>query len=77
LNKWILFLVLLVSLTTIARAQQYDVVIEGGRVMDPETGMDAVRNLGIRDGKIASISSKALSGRRIIHAGVRCGGRGR
>jgi N-acyl-D-aspartate/D-glutamate deacylase len=69
LNKWILFLVLLVSLTTIARAQQYDVVIEGGRVMDPETGMDAVRNLGIRDGKIASISSKTLSGRRIIHAG--------
>jgi N-acyl-D-aspartate/D-glutamate deacylase len=69
LNKWILFLVLLVSLTTIARAQQYDVVIEGGRVMDPETGLDAVRNLGIRDGKIASISSKTLSGRRIIHAG--------
>ena len=36
--------------------------------MDPETGLDAVRNVGIRDGKIARISSEALSGRRVIHA---------
>ena len=28
-------------------AQQYDVVLEGGRVMDPETGLDGVRNVGI------------------------------
>ena len=45
-------------------AQQYDLVLEGGRVMDPETGLDAVRNVGIRDGKIARISTEALSGRR-------------
>jgi N-acyl-D-aspartate/D-glutamate deacylase len=49
-------------------AQQYDVVIEGGRVMDPETGLDAARNVGIRDGKIVRISSEALAGRRVIHA---------
>jgi len=49
-------------------AQQYDLVLEGGRVMDPETGLDAVRNVGIRDGKIARISSEALSGRRVVHA---------
>jgi cytosine/adenosine deaminase-related metal-dependent hydrolase len=36
--------------------------------MDPETGADAVRNVGIRDGKIVRISSEALSGRRIVHA---------
>jgi N-acyl-D-aspartate/D-glutamate deacylase len=36
--------------------------------MDPETGLDAVRNVGIRDGKIVRISSEALSGRRVIHA---------
>jgi N-acyl-D-aspartate/D-glutamate deacylase len=36
--------------------------------MDPETGLDAVRNIGIRDGKIVRISSDALSGRRVIHA---------
>jgi N-acyl-D-aspartate/D-glutamate deacylase len=51
-----------------AAAQQYDLVLEGGRVMDPETGLDAVRNVGIRDGKIASISANALSGRRVVHA---------
>ena len=26
-----------------AAAQQYDLVLEGGRVIDPETGLDAVR----------------------------------
>jgi hypothetical protein len=54
--------------TTIVSAQQYDLVLEGGRVMDPETGLDATRNVGIRDGKIARISSEALSGRRVVHA---------
>jgi N-acyl-D-aspartate/D-glutamate deacylase len=54
--------------TPIVSAQQYDLVLEGGRVMDPETGLDAVRNVGIRDGKIVRISSEALSGRRVIHA---------
>jgi N-acyl-D-aspartate/D-glutamate deacylase len=69
ISKWILSVIYLVLLTSIACAQQYDVVIDGGRVMDPETGMDAVRNLGIRDGKIARISSETLSGRRVVHAG--------
>lgn len=49
-------------------AQQYDLVIEGGRTIDPETGLDAVRNIGIREGKIARISSEKLNGVRIIHA---------
>jgi N-acyl-D-aspartate/D-glutamate deacylase len=49
-------------------AQQYDLVLEGGRVMDPETGLEAVRNVGIRDGKIVRVSSEALSGRRVLHA---------
>ena len=59
----------LLGLTTIAAGQQYDLVIEGGRVIDPETGLDAVRNVGIRDGKIVCVSAQALSGRRVIHAG--------
>jgi len=54
--------------TTLVAAQQYDLVLEGGRVMDPETGLDAVRNVGIRDGKIERISADALAGRRVIHA---------
>src|SRR3989441_12415301 len=54
--------------TPIAPAQQYDLILEGGRVMDPETGMDAVRNVGIRGEKIIRISPETLNGRRVIHA---------
>jgi len=53
---------------TIVSAQQYDLVLEGGRVMDPETGLDGVRNVAIRDGKIVRISSDVLTGKRVIHA---------
>jgi N-acyl-D-aspartate/D-glutamate deacylase len=49
-------------------AQQYDLVIQGGRVVDPETGLDAVRNVGISDGKIARIAETELSGKRVISA---------
>ena len=61
-----LFWLLLVS--TLAAAQQYDIVLEDGRVMDPESGFDAIRNVGIREGKIARISSEPLSGHRVVHA---------
>ena len=45
-----------------------DVVIEGGRVMDPESGLDAVRNIGIVDGRVEVISSELLEGARHIQA---------
>ncbi|MBV9479427.1 MAG: hypothetical protein JO249_01570, partial [Acidobacteria bacterium] len=66
--KLICPLFVLALATTLLSAQQYDLVLEGGRVMDPETGLDAVRNVGIREGRILRISSEALSGRRVIHA---------
>jgi len=46
----------------------FDVVISGGRVMDPESGLDAERNVGIRDGKIVEISEKPLQGKQSIDA---------
>jgi len=69
MRKLIFFLSFLAVSSPILSAQQYDLVLEGGRVMDPETGLDALRNVGIRDGKIVRISSEALSGRRVIHVG--------
>ena len=60
---------LMVFAVTVATAQQYDLVLEGGRVMDPETGLDAVRNVGIRGGKIARVSAEPLTGQRVVHAG--------
>ena len=48
--------------------ERYDLVVQGGRVMDPESGLDAVRNLGIRDGRIAEISASTLVGERTVVA---------
>jgi hypothetical protein len=36
-----------------ATAQDYDLVILNGRVMDPETMYDSVANVGVTDGRIA------------------------
>ncbi len=49
-------------------SQSYDLVVQGGRVLDPETGLDAVRNVGISQGKIKKISAEALDGKRVIAA---------
>jgi Amidohydrolase family len=51
-----------------AFAQTYDTVLQGGRVMDPETGLDAVRNVGITQGRIMRISSETLTGKRALDA---------
>ena len=52
----------------IAADDTYDVVIVNGRVMDPESGLDAVRNVGLRAGKVATLSTEAIRGRRTIDA---------
>ena len=49
-------------------AQSYDRVILGGQVMDPASGLDAVRNIGLRDGRIAVITTEAVSGRDTVDA---------
>ena len=66
-------LVLVVAFTSKLRVRAeaneiYDVVILNGRVMDPESGLDAVRNIGIRAGKIAAISETVLSAKSTIDA---------
>ncbi|MEQ8364021.1 MAG: amidohydrolase family protein [Cyclobacteriaceae bacterium] len=45
---------------------QFDVVLNGGRVIDPETKLDAIRNIGIKDGRIVEISSTPLTGKENI-----------
>ena len=46
----------------------YDIVIENGRAMDPETGLDAVRNIGISSGTISAISEMPIRGKTVIDA---------
>ena len=51
-----------------AQAQTYDLVIRGGLVMDPESGLEAVRNVAVRDGKIAAITQEPLTGKQTVDA---------
>jgi N-acyl-D-aspartate/D-glutamate deacylase len=51
-----------------ARAQDFDLVLANGRVMDPESGLDAVRYVGIRNGKIAAVSVQPLRGGETVDA---------
>jgi len=46
----------------------YDRVILGGRVMDPASKLDAVRNIGLMGGHIAVITTHAIQGRDTIDA---------
>jgi dihydroorotase len=52
----------------LAGQERYDIVLRNGRVMDPETGLDAVRNVGIRGSVIAAISEEPLAGDAEINA---------
>ena len=69
--RWIAPLVLVATLpvTAPAQAPTYDLVIANGRVMDPASGLDAVRHLGITGGRIAVVSETPLQGSRVIDAG--------
>jgi N-acyl-D-aspartate/D-glutamate deacylase len=48
--------------------QSFDLVIVNGRVLDPESGLDAVRSIGISGGSIAAITAGTLKGRASIDA---------
>ena len=71
MRRWsVLFSLLALSLMLVmpAVAADYDLVINNGRVMDPETKYDAVANVGIKNGKIAVITNKTISGKETIDA---------
>ena len=69
-------LLLICALARVGAAQEppataatgFDLVLIGGRVMDPETGLDAVRNVGITQGEIAAITEEPLRGELVLDA---------
>lgn len=70
-HAWTLALLapaLLSAAPALAQAPTYDIVIRNGRVIDPESGLDAVRSVAIRGGRIAAVSAAPLSGKRVIDA---------
>jgi N-acyl-D-aspartate/D-glutamate deacylase len=47
-------------------AQMFDLVLTGGRVMDPESGLDTIRNVGVKGGRIGAISPGRLRGKEVV-----------
>jgi N-acyl-D-aspartate/D-glutamate deacylase len=54
--------------TLVPANETYDLVIANGRVMDPESGLDAIRNVGVSGGKISVISEAPIKGTTMIDA---------
>jgi len=74
MTRWLAIALVQVALAIPVRSAQplpplvHDLVIANGRVVDPESGLDDVRNIGIRSGRIVSISREHLDGRKVIDA---------
>ena len=47
---------------------KYDLVIQNGHIVDPESGWDGPGNIGVADGKITAISKELLQGNKVIDA---------
>lgn len=47
-------------------AQRADVVLTGGRVIDPETGFDDIADVGIGGGKIVSIGTDSVEAAQVV-----------
>ena len=58
-----LALVVLLPAAPFAQDRDLDLVITGGRVIDPETGLDAVRDVGVVRNEIVAISREVLQNR--------------
>src|SRR5881397_1806253 len=51
---------------TAAPAEEYDLVLAGGRVLDPESGLDAARNVGVEGGRVAAVTTEPLAARETL-----------
>jgi hypothetical protein len=57
---------MLMASAAVALAQ--DIVIRNGRVIDPETGLDGIRNVAVKDGRTVAISEFTLEGDTVVDA---------
>src|SRR3989475_10487404 len=49
-----------------AGAQAYDLVLAGGRVLAPESGLDATRNVGVTSGRITAVTTELPAARETL-----------
>jgi dihydroorotase len=54
----------------VAQAQQYDLLIRGGRLIDPKNGIDGTRDVAINQGKVARVAERIpdSDAKRVINA---------
>jgi dihydroorotase len=60
------FTILLAALGCGGTETRYPLVLHGGRVMDPATGLDSIRDVAIQDGRIVAVSAEPLAGDSVI-----------
>lgn len=56
------------ALVGVAQSTIYDYAIINGRVIDPETGLDEIKNIGVSGDEIAMITSESISATQTIDA---------
>ena len=66
--KYLLLTLCVITMSCSKPSTTYDVVIKGGRVMDPSSSTDKIMNVGILDGQIAALSEEEMSGTTTIDA---------
>lgn len=66
----ILLLVVPVIMTGVINAQQYNIVIKGGHVIDPKNNIDEIMDVAVKDGKIALIAKNidGKEGAQVVNA---------
>ena len=50
-------LIALLALAGAGFAQQYDLVLKGGHLIDPRNGIDGPRDIAVKDGKVAAVAA--------------------
>ena len=70
MKKYLLLSVALFMTTSILQAQAYNLVIKGGQVIDPKSGINEVMDVAVLDGKIANVAKNidASNAKQVINA---------
>jgi cytosine/adenosine deaminase-related metal-dependent hydrolase len=68
LSVWTAFVTAVLSLLSTGFAQEYDLVVLNGRVIDPETMLNEVLNVGVKNGRITAITKDSIEGKESIDA---------
>ncbi len=62
------FILIKLAIVTFGLSQPYDIVIKQGRVIDPETDLDQICNIGIIGNQISDITKNSIKGKIVINA---------